>query len=331
MPTDKEIKEKINAYKETISLLQKQIKKLEDKLTLEASDEESIEEGEIREDPTIKKKRKITEVETIEIDQSKLEQQAKKQMPEVLKEILDIIDTASEAHLQKRLEILMPYLDNTIKYILLHDILLFSRKLDRYSLFYSQMYPKGIEKDSSEVSIALEQIYNYTQGIVSEEKLKESVLKIVSKYNSTSVISGSTISQTAFDAATSIRLYTKVLDWNWTYNEFIREHLYLELRKPDRPFPVYVLSILFVEWNRSLAAHKSHEHILQTLDRIAGVGHGENIIDSPYEIESQLASALVLRQFRPGAAVKWNRKRISEAETEKEKEYIENAWLISII
>ncbi|KAI5192503.1 hypothetical protein NEMIN01_2054 [Nematocida minor] len=328
MASIRKIKHRIDAYKSTISLLKNKIKKLETLLDEDRSKtQESMEEGEIRDIAKERRKRKIDES-NCEAILSGIDSKARKSMPELLKEIFDSFNLLEPADIRRVFSALLPYLDNSLKYVILHDTILFTRDLDKYALVYKTLYPDTFEKDSSEVCDVFETVYYYSISEESLDELKNRCIKILQKYSSRRVIDGETILQESFDAATSIRLYSKVIDWDWTYNEFIRDILYPELKKSDRPFSVFVLSFIYAEWNKSLSSHKSLEYLIQLLDKIAGIGTGENIIKSMHSLDSQLASALMLRQFRPGASIKWHKKRVEEA-TPSEKEVIEKAWKIS--
>lgn len=329
MPNILRTKQRIKSYQETVSLLRRKIRKLEQSMQGDLKETESVEEGEIVEQPERRKKRAPPEDKEAPaaLAVEHLEKKAKHNMPELLKTFFTTIDTAETSAQQSFLSQLLPFLTNALKYIILHDVVLFARQLEKYEVFYATLFPNGFEKDSSEVAQAFMSIYAFLTGEESEEDLKAKTVKLLHKSVGCSVIAGDQIAQPAFDAATAIKLYCKVLDWNWTYNELIRDHLFVELKQTERPFAVYVLSLLYAEWNRSLVSHKSLEFLIQILDKVAGIGSGENITRSPYCLESQLASSLMLRQFRPGASLKWHRKRIEEA-TAAEKELIDSAWKI---
>lgn len=333
MSSIKKIKHRIEAYKSTVSMLKQKIKRLEEQLNSDTfKDQESMEEGEIRKKTREKRKRKLeeTKLEEPNFDAfiQEIEEKASKNISEALKDIFNSFNTLSKGDISKIFSKLSPHLTNTIKYVVLHDIILFSKDLDKYAEVYKIFYPDTIEKDGSEVSEVLEIVYYYS---IEEEPiagLKSRCISLHQKYAGNRVISGETIIPETFDAGTAIRLYTKVLDWHWTYNVFIIDTLFTDLRKDNSPFTVFVLSILYAEWSKSLPQHKSVEFVIQILDQIAGIGKAEEIVPSAYSIESQLTSALMLRQFRPGAAVKWHRIRVEQAAPE-EKEFLEKAWKIS--
>ncbi|OAG31426.1 hypothetical protein NEDG_01953 [Nematocida displodere] len=326
---------RIKSYKDTISLLKKRIRLLNDKIIDNGdSSVDSFEEGEIREtDPKEKRKSKHpskTKAHEVSAKVEEMAVKAKKDINVFLKEFFDQINSM-ELSVQKRtLEKVSSLLDNTEKYTILHDTVLFARVLEKYQVFYQVLYPEGIEKDGSEVSAALSSIYAFISGAKSEKDVKKEAVRLLDRGASMPVFTATTIASNAFDAVTAIRLYSKVLDWDWTYNVFVREHLFSKLMDTAATFPAYVLSILYTEWNRSLAMHKSLEYVLQTLDRIAGIGSGENITDSSYTLEAQLASVLVVRQFRPGAAVKWQKKRALEC-SPSEKDQIDSLWKLVIV
>lgn len=323
-------------------MLEKKIKHLEKRLEREEERaQESIEEGEVRPEPSKhSKKRKRDECkkiktkkeeerskEEVSVDIEHLEKTAGKNLPQFLREFFDMIDTIEISVQKNILKRVSPLLNNVVKYVILHDTILFSHVLERYEAFYKVLYPSGIEKDDSEVSQALFCIYENLCKEKDEEKIKSKPMKLLNKSADLSVIVLNEINQNAFDAATAIRLYSKVLDWDWTYNEFIRTHLYSELKNTNNAFAVLVLAFLYAEWHRFLLSHKSLEYVIQALDKIAGIGSGEKIVDSTYSLEAQIVSALLLRQFRPGAALKWQRQRMEEA-SPKNKQLIERAWKI---
>ncbi|KAI5192070.1 hypothetical protein NECID01_1779 [Nematocida sp. AWRm77] len=323
------IKQRIKSYRVAVSLLKRKIKQLKKTIAKGEHEEESIEEGEIVEHINReKRKRQLVEREVPPVlPITDIEKKAKTSMPDVLRSFFTTINTADILAQQGFLSQLLPFLTNALKYVILHDVVLFARQLDRYETVYSTLFPDGFEKDSSEVAQAFISIYAYVRKECTKEDLKAQTIKLLGKSASLPVINEGEIFQTAFDAATAIKLYCKVLDWDWTYNDFIRDQLLEEIKYVGKPFPVYVLSLLYAEWNRTLVVHKSLEYVIQILDRIAGIGSGENITHSPYCIESQLASSLMLRQFRPGASLKWHRKRIEEG-SPSEKETIDRAWKI---
>lgn len=328
MSSIRKIKQRIKAYKSTVALLSKKIKRLETLLVDDtANSQESIEEGEIRQKPKERRKRRYDENVNLDSIIASIDEKAPKSMPDLLKEIFDAFNQMENADIRKVFLKLLPHLNNSVKYVILHDIILLARDFDKYAVVYKILYSEKIDKDGSEVSDVLETVYYYSVSEESLDELKNRCIKVLQRNSGRRVIHGETILPEAFDAATAIRLYSKVIDWEWTYNEFIREVLYAELKKSDRPFAVFVLSFIYAEWNRSIASHKSLEYLIQILDKIAGIGIGENIVKSQHSLESQLASALMLRQFRPGATIKWHKKRVEEASPE-EKEVIEKAWKI---
>ncbi|KAI5186081.1 hypothetical protein NEHOM01_1263 [Nematocida homosporus] len=361
-----QIKRRIKAYKLTIRLLKKKVNDLISKIA--GSDEkglESTEEGEIRtEKPKERRKRKhkdnligcslsetstslargesingvctagnavVGGLEEVGLDIDQMEEIAKKDMSGFLKVFFETLDSTDSLCQRRVLEKVGVLMSNTIKYVILHDTVLFAAALEKYEVFYQALYPYGLDRDGSEVSGALQYIYEYVSGEVDEEGMVQRCGKVLEKAAGLSVFDkDGKLGQLAFDAATAIRMYSKVLDWDWTYNVFIRTCLFPVLLKPELAFPVLTLSILYAEWHRVLAHHKSLEYVLQTLDKIAGVGLGENITESRYTLEAQLASALMLRQFRPGAAVKWHRQRIEEA-NEETKAIIEDIWKVVLL
>lgn len=328
MPSIRKIKDRIKAYKSTVTLLTGRIKKLEMLLDGAPADtQDSIEEGEIRERPKEKRKRKRDENPNTDYILRAIEERGPKNLPETLKEIFSVFDQADTSDTRKIFSKLLPYIDNPVKYLILHDVILLSRDFAKYSVVYKTFYPDGLDKDGSEVSDVFETVYYYSISEESLDELKSRCAKVLQRHAQNRVIRENTLLPEAFDAATAIRLYSKVIDWEWTYNEFIRDILYPELKKSDRPFAVFVLSFLYAEWNRSITSHKSLEYLIQLLDKIAGIGTGESIVKSLHSLESQLASALMLRQFRPGATIKWHKRRIEEA-SPAEKEFIEKAWKI---
>ncbi|KAI5165636.1 hypothetical protein NEIG_01390 [Nematocida sp. ERTm5] len=328
MPSIRKIKQRIQAYKSTVALLNHKIKKLETKVgDMTEILQESIEEGEIRNKTKEKRKRKLDECNN-EVKLLDIEEKAKTNMVEALKEIFDTFNIMEQPEIRRIFLKILPYLDNSLKYLILHDIVLFSRDLDKYSTVYSILYSDAIEKDGSEISDVLETIYYYSIAEEAIDGLKSRCISILEKYATRTVFVEERIVPEVFDAVTSIRLYSKVLDWCWTYNEFIRDILYPELKKSESAFAVLVLSAIYAEWNKSLSPHKSLEYVIQILDKVAGVGTGEEITPSMHSLEAQLASALMLRQFRPGASVKWHRKRIDEA-SDEQKALIESVWKIS--
>jgi len=334
MKDAKRIREKIKSYRAIISMLEKRLERMKAELRRREESAEGIEEGEIVSDRRKSaRKRKAEEKEKAledSRDSKEFEKRAAKELPEMLRGFFSTVDAEDTAEQKSFLSKLLPFLDNSVKYVILHDVVLFSRSLEKFEAFLAVLYPGGLEKDGSEVSKAFGAIEKYVKGKISEEEIKAECIGVLSRAVGYSVMGGGKIALEAFDAGAAMRLYSKVLDWSWTYNEFIREHLFPELRKTDRPLPVYVLSLLYAEWNRSLVSHKSLEYVIQTLDKIVGIGSGENIISSPYCAESQLVSALMLRQFRPGALLKWHRKRIEESSGE-EREKHEKLWSINIL
>ncbi|KAI5173232.1 hypothetical protein NEFER03_2184 [Nematocida sp. LUAm3] len=337
-------KKRIKAYRMSILLLEQRIKKLQRIVDRkEESNDNSMEEGEIRERKPEKKRRKEEESQSkrlkVEAAPENEEEEYLEKMVEYikkspvlfLKEFFDQLNV-KDIEIQKKLfSIVSMYLDHKIKYVILHDILLFSSSLNRYVLIYRALYPNGVVKDGSEVSTALYSIYRYLIGKEKYDEISQKCIDLHKKYSSLKDIfsENGDIDAIAFDGATSIRLYSKVLDWDWTYNLFIREHLFPSLSETDKPFSIFVLGCLYSEWYRLLSHHKSLEYLIQVLDKVAGIGQGEDIISSPYSLNSQLSSALFLKQFRPGASVKWQRQRI-EASSETEKKLIENIWKIII-
>ncbi|EHY64717.1 hypothetical protein NERG_02120 [Nematocida ausubeli] len=330
MPSIRKIKQRIEAYKSTVALLNNKIRRLETKVGGGSENlQDSIEEGEIRKKTKEKRKRRLDECSN-EIKLLDIEDKAKNSMPDALKEIFDTFNIMDHSEIRRIFLKLLPYLDNSLKYVILHDIILFSRDLDKYSLVYSILYHDAIEKDGSEVSDVLETIYYYSIAEEAVDGLKSRCISILEKYAGRPVFIDGQVAAEVFDAVTSIRLYSKVLDWCWTYNEFIRDILHPELKKPDGAFAVLVLSAIYAEWTKSLSPHKSLEYVIQILDKVAGVGTGEEIIPSMHSIEAQLASAIMLRQFRPGASVKWHRKRTDDAPLETSR-LIDDVWKISFL
>ncbi|KAH9385281.1 uncharacterized protein NEMAJ01_0177 [Nematocida major] len=332
MTSIRKIKHRIEAYKSTVALLKQKIKKLSTQLGEGESVDngESVEEGEIRGEPKEKRKRKFADESNVDGLLACIDEKGAGSIDEVLKEIFDRFNTLSHSEMRKVFGHMLPHLSNPLKYTVLHDVILFSRDLEKYAVVYKVFYPDAIEKDGSEVSDVLETVYYYAIDEEPADGLKSRCISILQKYANKPVIDGETINAEAFDAATSIRLYCKALDWDWTYNEYIRDVMHPELRKDHSPFAVFVLSVIYADWAKSLPAHKSLEYVIQMLDKITGIGTGEEIVHSMHSLETQLVCALILRQFRPGAAVKWHRKRIEEA-SEREKDLIDRAWSISFL
>lgn len=330
---ERRIKKRIKAYKQTIRHLETAVRRLE-RLRAKEACGESMEEGEIRETKREKSKRK-TKTQPLKEDPNEkyvaeMDALASKSMHLFLGSLFSQINTTDIQLQERALSRALPLLSNTHKYVILHDLVLFSKVLERYRIIYVLLYPKGIEKDSSETAEVFSLIHQLAAQKEKEKELKNKCIRILKNLSGCQVITTNRISQEAFDGATAIRLCSKALDWDWTYNEFIRVHLFNDLKVARKPFPVYVLAILYSEWNRTLGSHKSLEYILQTLDKIAGVGSGEAITHSPYSLDTQLLSILILRQFRPGAAIKWHRIRTDEYASE-DKSKIEHAWNIEIV
>lgn len=272
----------------------------------------------------------------------------------VLKSFFDNINADGIATQKAVMHAVSPNVERNVKCVILHDIILYAKDLSRLVILAEALFPEGMRDLPGEVGRALKNIMSIQihedsieydlQGAVSAMKedlgldpakisLPGEVARIINEFKRAEIFYGPKIPHDVFDAATAIRLYCSCLDWDWTYNFLVRETLHGGIKDEGLPFLVYVLGILYIDGRRFMDIHKSLDLILQTLDRVAGVGHGESIVDTAYSLDAQLASILVVRQFRPGVGIRWYKQRLEERMQEgngEQQRKIEDTWKMHV-
>lgn len=305
--------------------------------------------------PAAKEKTKVCKYEDLyecAADEAEVKTFLAKNLGAVLKTLVDRVNSDEICKQQALVKNISAHISNRVRWVLLHDVSLYAQNPEVLVLLADGLLCTGFAGVPGHIGRAVQSVVIHhlgaedgegkgasricalrkkfvpSGGDIAERNLKEAVERIVEEYRVYEVFKDYEIDPLVFDSAEAIRIYSNHLDWDWTYNHLIREVICTHLKKGSE-YMVYLLGVLYLEWSRAIGPHASLESVLRILDRVVGLGRGEAIEQSEFTLNEQLASLVVLRQFRPGIAVRWQRKRIEEASAE-EQERIRRIWRVQV-
>jgi Domain of unknown function (DUF5087) len=270
----------------------------------------------------------------------------------VLKTFVDRLNSEEIGKQTQVLKRIVPCISKRVKWVLLHDIALHAQNPELLVLHADTLLEDGFAGIPGEIGKAIQSVVMHYLGVEHEEQgslskigllrrkfleggkgpaeedLKKEVNRLVQEYEMYEVFQEYEMDPAVFDSVAAIRIYSNHLDWSWTYNHLIREVICPRIKRGSE-YMIYVLGILYIEWSRVIGPHPSLDSVLKILDKVVGIGRGEVIGPSEFTLSEQLSSLIVLRQFRPGIAIKWQKQKMEEVSSE-EQERIRRIWRLRV-
>lgn len=205
--------------------------------------------------------------------------------------------------------------DYQCKLVIAHDIILFTEDLSRMPFMISALFNNQDIHDDA-VGKTLKKILAHQHSVdcdiyrsfpnlincynriienfevqPNERSLESSCGELIGDFE---VFEDGVFNQVVLPNMYAIRMLSHYLDWDFTYNRFIRNVLYPKLRKKDKPlYAVYILAVTFNAL-RVFGYIESVDLVLEMFEEL--------MIDSS---EVSIVIYLFIKQINPGKARQW--------------------------